>query len=167
MFCCGLVVVYSCMFSTQDETFPFVFLSVVYFSLYLSASYIFNRIVGGRSKETFLAAGLLGLGLVMFVPSIFGTLLQAFDYRNSLLGQGFLACFNWYSALDTLGRGSFSGTVPGILMVVVISVLTTGYAMLSSAREFAVSAISTPRHVLDEDRDFEKRDALGLSLIHI
>ena len=165
IFCCGLMVVYSFLFNTQDDTFGFVFLSVIYFSLYLSASYIFNRIVSGRSKEPFLAAGVLGLGLVMFMPSVVGTLLQSIDYQHSFFGRGFLACLNWYTANAMLDRGGGAsgglGWVAGILMVVIASLLTTGYAMLSSSREFIVSAIATPRHVLDEDRDFEKRDALG------
>jgi len=35
------------------------------------------------------------------------------------------------------------------------------YAMLSACREFSVTAMATPAHVLEEDRDHALRNPLG------
>jgi hypothetical protein len=146
-----------------------VFLSFCYFSLFLSCCYIFNSFVKRFSPHASIWIGLLGLGIVMFLPSIFVAIFEAFDYRREYFDAGFLAYANWYSALDRtvpttawdLTSTKSAAEWMGYGAMILTALITTAYALLSSCREFSVRSIATPDHVLAEDRDHARRDPLG------
>ena len=167
----GIAVTIVLMFSVSSGkvNFEAVVLSGFYFSLFLSSCYIINQLVKRYSLHAPIWIGILGLGIVMFLPTVFVAVVDAFDYRGRYIDQGFLEYANWYAALEQTqvraGRNlyaikSFMEWV-GFSTVALASFLATVYALLSAFREFSVTALATPAHVLEEDRDHARRDPLG------
>ena len=149
--------------------FEAVVLSGFYFSLFLSCCYILNQVIKKFSPHAPILIGLLGLGIVMFLPTVIVSFLEALDYRQRYISSDFLRYANWYRAL-TLQRGN--GGIPsattynfmewvGFCTLAVTTIITTVYALLSACREFSVIHLATPDHVLEEDRDHARRDPLG------
>lgn len=148
--------------------FEAVVLSVFYFSLFLSCCYIFNQFIKKHSPNAPILIGLLGLGIVMFLPSVVVAVVEALDYRRRYISSDFLRYANWYLALPTQSSSGkiFNSTQSfmewlGFCTLVVTASITTVFALLSACREFAVIHLATPDHVLEEDRDHARRDALG------
>ncbi len=162
------IVVATVLLLTFNNTLDFdtVILSTFYFSLFLSCCYILNQFVRRFALQAPIWAGVLGLGIIMFLPSVFVAVVEAFDYRGRYFDSGFLVYANWYTALDDVqkttgwSRGS-AASFMGYWTVALTALLTTGYALLSASREFSVTALATPVHVLEEDRDHARRDSLG------
>lgn len=149
--------------------FEAVVLSGFYFSLFLSCCYIFNSFVKRYSPHAPIWIGFLSLGIVMFLPTVLVAVVESIDYRHRYFDPGFLAYANWYSAL---GRTPSTGAwdliftksameLMGYSAVAMTSIITTAYALLSACREFSVTMLATPAHVLEEDRDHVRRDPLG------
>ena len=149
--------------------FEAVALSGCYFSLFLSSCYIFNQFIKSCSPQAPIWIGFLGLGIVMFLPTVIVAVVEAFDYRGRYFESGFLVYVNWYTAIDHVHTTSGASRVSarsfmeslGYWTVALPAVLTTGYALLSACREFSVTSLATPVHVLEEDRDYQRRALLG------
>ena len=163
----GIAVAVVLMFSMPKGELDFeaVVLSGCYFSLFLSSCYIFNQFIKSYSPQAPIWIGLLGLGIIMFLPTVFVAVVEAFDDRGRYFDSGFFVYANWYAALDQTQRNlnltkSFMEWV-GCAAVALTSFFTTAYALLSACREFSVTSLATPAHVLAEDRDHARRDPLG------
>ncbi len=167
----GIAVVIVLLLSTPNGTLNLeaLVLSSFYFSMFLSCCYIFNQFIRGCSPHAPIWIGFLGLGIVMFLPTVFVAVIEAFDYRGRYFDSGLLVYSNWYAALgrteimagwsQNSGRNSMEWV--GYWTVALTAFLTTGYALLSACREFSVTTLATPAHVLEEDRDHARRDPLG------
>lgn len=167
----GMAVATVLMFMTSGGKLNYeaVVLSGFYFSLFLSSCYVFNSFVKRYSPHAPIWIGFLGLGLVMFLPTVLVAVVEAFDYRRRYFEVGFLAYANWYSALgqsppvtawDVKSTKNFMEWV-GYSAVAITAIITTAYALLSACREFSVTTLATPAHVVEEDRDHARRDPLG------
>jgi len=140
-----------------------------YFALFLSTCYLFNRFLKRHSAHAPLWLGLFSLGIVMFAPTVLVVLWETFDSRNNYLDRGFLKYTNWYAALRQVqftGQWNLNATNDGMAWagywsVAGLAMVTTFFAMLSACREFAVTAIATPAHVLEEDKAHAERNPLG------
>ena len=168
MFCClmSLVLFYVMAGKIYGSQ---TFLMVTYFSLFLSSCYLLNQFFKRYSPNAPIWLGILGMGIVMFLPTVVAAVLDAIDPRHNFFSRSFLAYANWYGAFDqiqsnnslyTMRGGTLNGIV-GVACVVIASLAITICAMLSACREFAVTAMATPEHVLEEDRDHALRNPLG------
>lgn len=165
MFGCAVATVLIVYFNSGSMSLEVIFLSLVYFSLFLSAGYIVNRFVKRHSPGAPIWIGVVGMGIVMFLPTVVVAILNSIDQRHEYFSRSFLSYANWYAALGQVQNSyqynSYLGGFVGLASVVIAALSTTVYAMLSAAREFSVTAIATPDHVLKEDRDHALRNALG------
>ena len=163
----GIVVSTVLMFSIAkgELNLEAVVLSGFYFSLFLSCCFIFNQFIKSYSPQAPIWIGLLGLGIIMFLPTVFVAVVETFDYRGRYFDSGLFVYANWYAALDRTqwnlnSTRSFMEWV-GCSAVALTTFLATAYALLSACREFSVTSLATPDHVLEEDRDHARRDPLG------
>ena len=169
IFCC-LVCVILFYVKSFDEIFAEeAFIMVVYFSLFLSSGYLLNQFLKRYSPNAPIWIGVLSLGIVMFLPTVAAAVIDAIDQRHSVFSRKFLAYANWYGAFDQfnsssslypIGPNPFSGFA-GLACIVIASVVTTVIALLSACREFSVTAMVTPEHVVQEDRDHALKNPLG------
>ena len=169
MFCC---LVTMALFYVKDFDQIFAaeaFLMVAYFSLFLSSCYLLNQFLKRCSPNAPIWVGVVGMGIVMFLPTVMAAVLDAIDSRHFYFSRKFLAYANWYGAFDQFEassalyslRDNYFNGFEGFACVVIASVITTICAMLSASREFAAIALATPDHVLEEDREHASRNTLG------
>ena len=168
IFCVLVSLVFFCVVTFDGMFIVEAFFMVVYFSLFLSSCYLLNHFLKRGSPDAPIWLGIVGLGIVMFLPTVVAAVWEAIDPQQRVFSKRFLAWSNWYAALGQLQsfdkqystRGGFSSGVAGLACVVTVSVVTTIWAMLSACREFSVTAMATPEHVLEEDRDHALRNPL-------